>query len=95
MRWVRKTTRLLGLDGWPRVRKVVVGVIGMTVVLLGICLLVLPGPASLVIPRGLIILASEFAWARYVLRRGKSFLDKARWRKNRNSASEAPEEPEA
>jgi len=39
-------------------------VVGMTVLLIGIALLVLPGPAFIVIPIGLAILASEYAWAR-------------------------------
>ncbi len=36
----------------------------MTVLLIGIALLVLPGPAFIVIPIGLAILATEFVWAR-------------------------------
>ncbi|MGH8536614.1 MAG: PGPGW domain-containing protein [Gammaproteobacteria bacterium] len=42
----------------------VVGVVGATVVLLGIAMIVLPGPAFIVIPIGLAILGIEFAWAR-------------------------------
>jgi len=37
---------------------------GGTVTLIGITLLVLPGPAFIVIPIGLSILATEFVWAR-------------------------------
>jgi uncharacterized protein (TIGR02611 family) len=48
-------------------RKVVVGVLGGTVLALGIALLVLPGPAVVVIPIGLAILATEFVWARRLL----------------------------
>lgn len=40
------------------------GVIGTSVVLVGIAMLVLPGPALVVIPAGLAILGIEFAWAR-------------------------------
>jgi tellurite resistance protein TerC len=50
-------------------RRVIVAVIGTTVLLFGIALIVLPGPAFLVIPLGLGILAAEFAWARRLLRR--------------------------
>jgi tellurite resistance protein TerC len=50
-------------------RRVVVGVVGATVVAVGALLLVLPGPAMLVIPIGLAILAIEFQWARRWLRR--------------------------
>ncbi|MCE2392156.1 MAG: PGPGW domain-containing protein [Proteobacteria bacterium] len=51
------------------VRRLLVAVVGATVVLIGVALLVLPGPAVLVIPAGLAILATEFAWARRLLRR--------------------------
>jgi uncharacterized protein (TIGR02611 family) len=51
------------------VRKLVVLVLGGTVVLLGVALIVLPGPAFLVIPAGLAILATEFVWARRLLRK--------------------------
>jgi uncharacterized protein (TIGR02611 family) len=74
MRWVRKTLDSFGLRNWPFARKIVVSVIGGTIVIIGIALLVLPGPGSVVIPLGLLILASEFAWARYILRRGKNIL---------------------
>jgi tellurite resistance protein TerC len=50
-------------------RKVVVAVVGSTVLLLGIAMIVLPGPAVLVIPLGLGVLAIEFAWARRWLHR--------------------------
>jgi len=49
-------------------RRVVIFVIGTTVVLLGIAMLVLPGPGLVVIPVGLAILATEYAWARRWLR---------------------------
>jgi uncharacterized protein (TIGR02611 family) len=55
----------------PLVRKVIVGVIGGTVVLLGVLMILLPGPAIIVIPLGLGILASEFVWARRVVKQGK------------------------
>ena len=83
MQWVRKTLDVLGLKNSPIARKIIVGVIGGTIVLAGVILLVTPGPAMVVIPIGLLILASEFAWARHVLRRGKRVVEKARrgkWR---------------
>jgi tellurite resistance protein TerC len=61
-------------------RKLVVAVIGGTVLLLGIALIVLPGPAFIVIPVGLAILATEFAWARHTLKRTRDFVSR---RKNR------------
>ena len=38
--------------------------VGAAAVLIGIALLVLPGPVFVVIPVGLAILATEYAWAR-------------------------------
>ncbi len=52
-------------------RKIVVAVLGSTVLAVGIALIVLPGPAVVVIPLGLAMLASEFLWARRLLRRIK------------------------
>jgi len=50
-------------------RKAVVAVIGVGVVAVGVALIVLPGPAILVVPLGLAIRATEFLWARRLLRR--------------------------
>jgi len=44
--------------------RIIILCVGMTVLLIGIALIVLPGPAFVVIPVGLAILATEFAWAR-------------------------------
>ena len=49
-------------------RKLIVSVIGGSVLAFGIALVVLPGPAIIVIPLGLVILATEFLWARRLLR---------------------------
>jgi tellurite resistance protein TerC len=65
------------------VRKIIVGVIGGTIVLIGIALIVLPGPAFVVIPIGLGILATEFVWARRVVRRGRVFVGRS-WRRVRH-----------
>lgn len=37
---------------------------GLIVICVGIALIVLPGPAIVVIPLGILILATEFAWAK-------------------------------
>jgi hypothetical protein len=55
-----------------RAKRMVVGIVGGTVLLLGVALIVLPGPAIIVIPAGLAILATEFAWARRWLRKVRS-----------------------
>ena len=53
-------------------RRVVVAVLGLSVLLVGLAMVVLPGPALVVIPAGLGILAIEFEWARRWLRKLKA-----------------------
>lgn len=72
--WQRRLNDRLGLDRVPVIRKLVYSVIGITVLLIGIAMIVLPGPAFIVIPIGLAILASEYAWARRIIRRGRVFV---------------------
>jgi glucose dehydrogenase len=55
-------------------RKVVVAVIGLSVLGFGVALIVLPGPAVVVIPIGLAILATEFLWAGKSLARMRALL---------------------
>lgn len=50
-------------------RRIAISVVGGSVLLVGIALTVLPGPAFVVIPLGLAILGLEFAWARHWLRK--------------------------
>ena len=53
-------------------RRIAVAVIGGSILAIGIAMIVLPGPAIVVIPIGLGVLGLEFAWARYWLRKLKS-----------------------
>ena len=53
------------------IRWVVVATIGGTFLVLGIVFLVLPGPGLPLVIAGLTVLASEFAWANYMLSRIK------------------------
>lgn len=59
-----------------RLRKLIIAIIGGTVLLIGVALIVLPGPAFIVIPIGLAILATEFAWAKRALARAKAMVGK-------------------
>lgn len=61
--WFRKSPTL------HAAKRIVVAVIGGTVTLIGIALIFLPGPAFIVIPIGLSILATEFLWARRWLKK--------------------------
>ena len=73
------------LDNIKAVRRVIVSVVGATVVLIGIALLVLPGPAFVVIPVGLAILATEYAWARLWPRKVRRFARDVVFGRNRTS----------
>lgn len=53
-------------------KRLIIAVIGFTVLLIGLAMIVLPGPAIVVIPIGLAILATEYVWARRLLDRVKS-----------------------
>jgi hypothetical protein len=78
--------RLLRL-GYRAARRVVVAVVGGTVVLIGVAMLVLPGPAMVVIPVGLAILGIEFAWARRWLNKVKEAASQAAARLDGNGSS--------
>ncbi len=64
--------RKSGNNAYRWAKRIVVSIVGSTVLAVGIALLVLPGPALLVIPIGLGILSLEFAWARLWLRKVKA-----------------------
>jgi len=59
-----------------------VAIVGGTLIVVGVILLVLPGPGLVLIALGLVVLASEFAWAEAMLirmkRGGSSALNSAR-----------------
>ena len=71
------------------VRRVAVSVVGGSVPAFGVALLVLPGPAIVVIPAGLGILATEFLWARRLLQRLRGESG-SRWRSCFGSACSSP-----
>jgi UPF0716 family protein affecting phage T7 exclusion len=54
-------------------------VAGLMLVLAGLAMLVLPGPGLVTIILGLVVLATEFAWAHHLLGRGVALVP-ARWR---------------
>jgi uncharacterized protein (TIGR02611 family) len=54
-----------------QVKMFIIGVIGFTILLIGTAMIVLPGPAFIVIPIGLGVLATEYVWARSLLKKIK------------------------
>lgn len=61
----------------PHIKRIVVTIIGGTVVIVGMILIVTPGPAIVVIPAGLAILGTEYAWARRWLRKARAMAAQA------------------
>ena len=59
-------------------KKFFIALIGGTLLLVGVALLVLPGPGLPVIGAALAILATEFLWARRALRNAKGAVAKVR-----------------
>ena len=76
--WLARFLSLQWLPDIRWLRRVIVAVIGFTVLLIGVAMIVLPGPALVVIPLGLAILATEFVWARRVLKKGKDYFEKGK-----------------
>ncbi len=62
-------------------KRIIIGVAGGTVLAIGVALVVLPGPAFLVIPAGLAILGLEFAWARRALGKARGLVERTFKRK--------------
>ncbi len=59
-----------------RFKRMIVAGIGFTVLLIGIVMIILPGPAFIIIPVGLAILSTEFIWAEKLLKKVKSKFKK-------------------
>ena len=59
-------------------KRLIVTVIGFTILAAGVAMIVLPGPAVVVIPIGLAILATEFIWARKLLVTVKERIERFR-----------------
>ena len=69
----------LGLAKYPPIiRKLIVGLLGFTSVVVGVIMIFFPGPAFVFIPLGILLFACEFKWAR---RQALWLLDVAhKWR---------------
>ena len=59
-------------------KRLIIIVVGFTVLLIGIVMIVLPGPAFIMIPLGLGILATELIWARRLLDKIKHKIQKTK-----------------
>ena len=68
----------LAVSSYRQARRAVILVLGSSILLIGLAMIVLPGPAFLVVPLGLSVLALEFAIARHWLNRVRRSLQAAR-----------------
>lgn len=68
---MKRLSSIWNIENIKIVKRVIVSVVGATVLVIGMALLVLPGPAFIVIPVGLAILATEYAWARRWLKKAR------------------------
>jgi uncharacterized protein (TIGR02611 family) len=64
------------LDPLQQAKRLVKIVMGFTLLLLGVIMLITPGPGVVVIIFGLALLAAEFVWARRLLNRLKEQGDR-------------------
>jgi uncharacterized protein (TIGR02611 family) len=71
-----------------RLIRILYALVGFTVLLGGLAMLVLPGPAFLVIPIGLAILALEFTWAESMLERALEQGEKAKQKAAETTATQ-------
>jgi tellurite resistance protein TerC len=79
------------INKWRRqpsvARKVIVALVGGTVLAIGILMVIFPGPAIVFIPLGLAILATEFKWAKKCLSATRRWF-RSHFRKSGDSAAE-------
>jgi hypothetical protein len=75
--WLSRVLVRLKLDEVPHIKRIIVTVVGGTIVILGVLMFFTPGPAILVIPAGLAVLGTEYAWARRWLRNARAMAKKA------------------
>jgi len=75
------TVRFLMRNG----KRIAVSIVGIALVLVGLAMLVLPGPGILLVIAGLAVLASEYVWAQrmlnYAKRKGQETKDRVLRRK--------------
>lgn len=73
----------MAFDTLQQAKRLVKVVVGFTLLLLGVIMLVTPGPGFVFIVFGLALLAAEFVWARRLLNRLKAQGDKLKAEGNR------------
>ena len=80
------------LDGsLKKAKRLLIAFMGFSVLAVGIAMIVLPGPALVVIPAALGILATEFAWAKSLLNRIRQRIVRDQYQKEAESTTSTSE----
>jgi len=66
----------------PGAKRIITAIVGGTVVLIGVALLVLPGPGLLTIDLGLTLMATEFEWAEGLLKKARAAIARKKEKPN-------------
>ena len=61
---------------FKQLKRIMVGILGITILAIGLVLVFTPGPGFLVIPLGLSILATGYIWAETVLKKLKERINR-------------------
>ena len=67
----------LKVDEIPHIKRIIVTVVGGTIIIFGFSLIWTPAPTGLLIPVGLAVLGTEYAWARRWMRKARLLAGKA------------------
>ena len=71
-------------------KRIGVAIVGGSVTVIGIALIVLPGPAIVVIPIGLSILGTQFEWPRRYLRKARDLATRVKEKASARSSTRSP-----
>ena len=75
--WLSRVLVCLKVDEVPHIKRIIVTVVGGTILVGGVAMFLTPFPAVLVIPAGLAVLGTEYAWARRWLRNARKMAKRA------------------
>ena len=75
--WLSRVLVCLKVDEVPHIKRIIVTVVGGTILVGGVAMFLTPFPAVLVVPAGLAVLGTEYAWARRWLRNARKLANKA------------------
>ncbi|MGK9477275.1 PGPGW domain-containing protein [Melioribacter sp. OK-6-Me] len=72
-----------------KLKKLIISLTGGTLLMLGIIMIIIPGPAYLIIPAGLSILGTEYLWAEELNKKIKNKINQFFNKKRINSGTQS------